>query len=60
MVYQCFDSKTSGSGIENEKIFQIKNQLKNYTNQLLENLKRRKVRSTFIDNSRGADLADMQ
>ena len=32
MVYKLFDRKTSGSG--------IKNNLKNYRNQLLENLKK--------------------
>ena len=32
MVYKLFDRKTSGSG--------IKNNLKNYINQLLENLKK--------------------
>ena len=36
------------------------NKLKNYTNQLLENLKKRKVYSGFKDNNWGADLADMQ
>ena len=42
------------------KIFLIKNQQKNYTNQLLGNLRRKKVHSFFIDNISGADLADMQ
>ena len=42
------------------KIFLIKNQQKNYTNQLLGNLRRKKVHSLFIDNISGADLADMQ
>ena len=35
----------------------MNNQLKNYTNQLLENLK---VYSEFRDNIWGADLADMK
>ena len=39
-------------------MFQTKNVLKNYTNQLLENL--RKVYSSFIDNIWDADLAAMQ
>ena len=34
--------------------------LKNYANPLLENFKKRKVYSGFIDNIWGADLADMQ
>ena len=37
----------------------MKNYLKNYTNQLLENLKK-KVYSGFRDNIGGADLADIQ
>ena len=38
-----------------------KNQQKNYTNQLLENLiKHSSVYSSFIDNIWGADLAGMQ
>ena len=37
----------------------MKNQLKNYTNQLLENLKN-EVCSGFKDNIWAADLADMQ
>ena len=38
----------------------IKNQLKNYTNQLLEYLKKRAVYSESKDSIQGADLADMQ
>ena len=40
------------------RIFQTNSQLKNYTNQLLQNS--RKVQSHFIDNIWGAGLADMQ
>ena len=36
------------------------NQIKNYVNQLLENLKKKKVCLSFIDNTWGADLVDMQ
>ena len=42
------------------EICQTKNQLKNYINQLLENLKKRKVQAHFIDNIWDADLADME
>ena len=42
------------------RIFQTRNQLKNYTNLLLEDLRKRKVRSSFIDNIWGADITDMQ
>ena len=37
-----------------------KNMLKNYANQLFENLKKTKVYSGFKDNIWGDDLADMQ
>ena len=43
------------------KTFLIKNQQKNYTNQLLENLiKEKYIHSPFIGNIQGQDLADMQ
>ena len=42
------------------KLKKINNQLKNYTNQLLENLKKGKGYSSFKDNIWCADLADMQ
>ena len=38
----------------------MNNQLKNYTNQLLEIKKKKTVYSGFKDNIWGADLADMQ
>ena len=41
------------------KIGQTKNQLKNYTKQLLETLKKRKLHLPFIDNI-CADIADIQ
>ena len=42
------------------KLCLMENQLKNYKNQLLENLKTQKVYSFFIDNNSGTDLRDMQ
>ena len=42
------------------RLNKIYNQLKNYTNQLLETLKKRAVYSGFKDNIWGVDLADMQ
>ena len=42
------------------KISQTKNQLKNYTNQLLQKCEKRKVQLPFIDNILGADLAYVQ
>ena len=38
----------------------MNNQPKNYTNQLLENLKKRKTLSSFMENIWGAELADIQ
>ena len=37
----------------------MNNYLKNYTNELFENLKKRKAYSSFKDNISVADLADM-
>ena len=41
------------------RLNKICNQLKNCTNQLLKNFKKRKVYSGFKDNIWGADLADL-
>ena len=38
VVYKFFDKKSCGNGIKNENNFQTNNWLKNYTDQLLENL----------------------
>ena len=42
-----------------KKPSKMKNQLKNYTNELFENLKKRKAYSSFKGNISVADLADM-
>ena len=42
------------------KFFLIRNQPTNYTNQLLENLRKKKLHLPFIVNIWGADLAGMQ
>ena len=56
----CFSiKKTSGSGIKNANISN-KELAKELHKPIIGKLKRRKVRSTFIDNMWGADLADMQ
>ena len=64
MVYKFFDKKTKGSGMttlaNNLLLNRISSQLKNYTNQLLENFKKRRAYSSFKDNIWGADLADLQ
>ena len=59
MVYKCFDEKHQVKQLK-MKFFLIKNYQKNYVNQLLENLKKKKVHAPFIDNIWGPDLADMQ
>ena len=74
MVYNFFDKKTSARRAQPEKrnkleislpvvkmrIFETTNQLENYTNQLLETLRKESYINSFIDNIWGADLADMQ
>ena len=42
------------------KIFQTENQLKNYTNELLENLIKEYVFSSFITDTWNAGLVNMQ
>ena len=58
MVYNFFDEKLPVELLK-MKLHLIKNQQKNSTKQLLENLIK-KVYSPFIDNIWGADLPDMQ
>ena len=61
MVYKFFDKKLQLKKLKiNQNELQTKNQLKNYRKQLLKKFKKRKVHSSFIDNSWGADLTDMQ
>ena len=56
MVYNCFDKKAIKKGNAAKKEFmQMFNELKNYTNQLSGNL-RKKVNSSFIDNIWGVIL----
>ena len=59
MVNTVFDKKHLLEQLK-IKLFLIKNQQKNYTNQLLEKIEKRKAHSFSIDNICGADLADMQ
>ena len=60
MVYKFFDKKSQKVVVLIYRWSLMKSQLKNYTNQLLENLKKRIVYSRFKDNIWGADLADIQ
>ena len=58
MVYKFFDKKSSGSGVAAiEPNYQLANELHR---QIIRKFKRRKVYSSFRDNSWGVDLADMQ
>ena len=67
MVYNFFDKKRQAKLVLQTQVVVLiyrqslmKNQPKNYTNQLLENLKKRTVYSVFKDNIWVADLADIQ
>ena len=58
MVYTFFDSKVSGSGA---KLIPENEQLANELHKpIIRKFEKRKVYSTFKDNTWGADLADMQ
>ena len=57
MVYKFFDKKSSGSGVAIELNYQFASELHR---QVFRKFKRRKVYSSFSDNSWGVDLADMQ
>ena len=57
MVYKFFDKKSKGSGITNESIYQLANELHK---PIIKKIKKRKVYSSFKDNIWGADLADIQ
>ena len=55
MVYMFFDKKSSESGTVNELNYQLANELHK---SIIKKFKKRKVYSSFRDNSRGVDLAD--
>ena len=57
MVYKFFDKKSKGSGITNKSNYQLANELHK---PIIKKFKRRKVYSSFKDNTWGVDLADMQ
>ena len=57
MVYKFFDKKSKGSGIINEFNYQLANELHK---PIIKKFKKRKVYSSFKDNTWGVDLADMQ
>ena len=57
MVYKFFDKKTSNGTVKNENISN-KELVKESHKPIIRKLNKRKVRSPFIDNIWGADLAD--
>ena len=59
MVYQFLNKNVCGSGIKNENISNKELAEKLYKT-IFRKFKKRKVQSPFIDNTWGADLADMQ
>ena len=59
MVYKYFDKKTSGKAIKNENILN-KELVEELHKQIIRKCEKRKIDSTFIDNTWNADLADMQ
>ena len=52
-----FDKKSSESGVDAEPNYQLANELHK---QIIRKFKRRKVYSSFRDNTWGVDLADME
>ena len=58
MDYKLFDKKTSGSGTKNENI-SSKYLAEELHKPIIKNVQKQKVHSPFIDNIRGADLADI-
>ena len=55
---QVFDKKSSGSGVAvTEPNYQLANELHR---QIIRKSKKKKVHSSFRDNIKGVDLADMQ
>ena len=54
-----FDKKIAGGAVKNE-IIQNKELTEEPHKPIIRKFEKRKVRSSFIDKTRGADLADMQ
>ena len=59
MVYTFFDKESSGGGIKNENM--LKQELAEELHKpIIRKFEKRKVHSSFIDNTWGADFADIQ
>ena len=59
MVYKCIDKKSSGGTVKNE-IISNKKLAEQLQKPIIKKIMKRKVRSSFINNIWGADLADIQ
>ena len=59
MVYKSFAKETSGGAVKNE-IMSNKELAEELHKPVIRKFEKQKVRSSFIDNIWGADLADMQ
>ena len=59
VVYKGFDKKNSGGTVKSEIIFN-KELTEELHKPIIRKFEKRKVHSPFIDNTWGADLADMQ
>ena len=59
MVLNFFDKKTSGNGIKKENMLN-KELAEELNKTIIRKFDKRKVHSTFIDNTWVADLADIQ
>ena len=57
MVYSFFDKRSNGSGVDAKPNYQLVNQLHR---QIIGKFKRRKIYSSFTDNTWDVDLTDMQ
>ena len=57
MVYKFFDKKSKGSGVVNERNYQLANELHK---PIIKKFQKGKVDTSFRDNIWGVDLADMQ
>ena len=59
MAYKFFDKKSAGSGIKSENMLN-QELAEELHKRIMRKLEKRKVNSSFKDNSWGADLAYMQ
>ena len=58
-VYNLLDKQSSNTNRKHELILKTNNYWNNYSKQLLENLNKQKVHSSFIDDNFGANLTSI-